>query len=110
MDGHLTQKQADCQARLEALFGYLDGELSAARCRQIERHLDACPCCGHLAVRLRRAIAVCRAAGRSTLPPDVRRQAGARIAQLLGSTAAPSKRAARTRPGGRGPASDHLQR
>jgi len=66
------------------VVGYLDGELSAARCRKIERHLEACPCCGYLAVRLRRAVAVCRSAGRSKLPADVRRQAKARITEFAG--------------------------
>jgi anti-sigma factor RsiW len=110
MDGHLAQKRADCQTLLEELFGYLDGELSAARCRKIERHLEACPCCGYLAVRLRRAVAVCRSAGRSKLPADVRRQAKARITELLGPSATQARRAAR--PGLTGPraVSGRLQR
>ena len=73
----------DCRARLAALFAYLDGELSAARSRVIERHLASCACCDSLAEGLRRSIAACRAAGRERLPARVRMRAHARIRQLL---------------------------
>jgi len=73
----------DCRARLAVLFAYLDGELSTARCSEIERHLAACPCCESLASGLRRAMLTCRAAGREQLPAAVQKRARARIAQLL---------------------------
>jgi anti-sigma factor RsiW len=91
----LARQRVECEALLEELFGYLDGELSAARCRMLERHLDACPCCGYLAVRLRRAIAVCKTAGQSRLPLRVRRQALARVAGLLGPVASDAAHPAR---------------
>ena len=43
----------DCRAQLAELFAYLDGELSDARCRVIERHLASCACCEGLADGLR---------------------------------------------------------
>lgn len=73
----------DCRARLAELFAHLDGELSAARCRVIERHLARCACCDTLAEGLRGSIAACRAAGRERLPARVRTRAYARIQQLL---------------------------
>jgi anti-sigma factor RsiW len=78
-------RDRDCRARLASLFAWLDGELSAARCREIERHLTGCACCEALATGLRRAILTCRAAGRERLPAVVRKRARARIARLLRS-------------------------
>ena len=74
---------SDCRSQLTELFEYLDGELSRERCAELERHLDACPCCGTLAARLRRATAVCRASGRDRLPAAIERRARSRIKELL---------------------------
>ena len=90
-------KGGDCRAQLAELFAYLDGELSEARCRAIERHLASCECCDGLAAGLRRAIAVCRASGRERLPPRVRARAQARVARLL-DTGAPERPVRRARP------------
>jgi len=79
-----------CQSLLLELSAYLDGELSAARCRTIERHLAACPCCEELAGQLRQAISLCRQARQARLPRDVRARAHARIEDLLaGSPVSP---------------------
>jgi anti-sigma factor RsiW len=78
--------RGDCRGQLAELFAYLDGELSAQRCQAIERHLAACTCCDALAGNLRRAIAICRAAGRERLPAGVRSRARRRVRQLLTST------------------------
>lgn len=75
----------ECRAQLTELFDYLDGELSLGRCEELERHLASCPCCGTLAARLRRATAVCRASGRTSLPKSIERRAKARIKDLLAS-------------------------
>jgi anti-sigma factor RsiW len=74
-----------CRALLGELSEYLDGDLSPARCRDLQRHLDACTCCGELADNLRKAIAICRAEGRRQLPPHVQARARRRIAALLGA-------------------------
>ena len=81
--------RGDCRAQLAELFAYLDSELSARRCRAIERHLAACTCCDALASRLRHAIAICRAAGGERLPADVRARARRRVRQLLASRVTP---------------------
>jgi anti-sigma factor RsiW len=78
-----ARNSGDCRSLLEELQRYLDGDLSPARCRAIERHLSSCVCCGNLAERIRRAVAVCQAAGRSRLPPKLRRHAQKRIEALL---------------------------
>jgi anti-sigma factor RsiW len=65
----------DCRTQLSALFAYLDGELSPAQCRAIERHLADCTCCGGLAAGVREAIAACRAVGAARIPAGVQRKA-----------------------------------
>jgi anti-sigma factor RsiW len=87
-----SASKGDCRAQLAELFAYLDGELSAARCRVIARHLANCECCGGLAAGLRRAIAACRASGRERLPSRVRARAQARVARLLDARAVPPRR------------------
>ena len=83
MSGPGSHRPGRCRELLGELFDYLDGELSGARYRALERHLDRCPCCGELAENLRKAVAICRAAGASRLPAAVRARARARITALL---------------------------
>jgi anti-sigma factor RsiW len=90
-----------CRDLVAAISDYVGGELTPARCRALEQHLAACPCCDRFAESLRRAIAVCRASGEVRLPPAVQRRARARIEDLLGNLppcappAPPRKRPAR---------------
>ncbi len=72
-----------CRDRLNELFDYIDGELTIARCRTLERHLASCACCGTLAANLRQAIALCRAEGRRQLPKAVQARARQRVRALL---------------------------
>ncbi|MGE3841952.1 MAG: zf-HC2 domain-containing protein [Vicinamibacterales bacterium] len=72
-----------CRQLLTDLLDYLDGELSAERCRALERHLDDCHCCGELADSTRRAMALCQESGRQPLPAGVRLRARRRAAALL---------------------------
>jgi anti-sigma factor RsiW len=76
-----------CRDRLTELFDYIDGDLTPARCRALERHLDACTCCGTLTANLRTAIALCRAEGHRRLPHAVRHRARQRVRTLLARTA-----------------------
>lgn len=92
----VAARRARCLDLLAELSSYIDGELSAARCRQIERHLEACPCCDDLAARLRRAVLVCRQAGQRQLPRAVRQRARERIEALLDGAASKTRPAART--------------
>ena len=77
------QPSARCRAQLRELSRYLDGELTPARRRTIERHLAACACCRRMQACLRKTIAACRAEGRTRLPSDVRSRAARRIKALL---------------------------
>lgn len=72
-----------CRGLLERLSLYIDDELDARQRRSIVAHLRRCPCCEEFAESLRRTVLLCRDAGRSRLPADVRARARARIAELL---------------------------
>jgi anti-sigma factor RsiW len=74
---------ARCRALFVELSKYLDGDLTPARRRILERHLKECACCGTMEACLRKTIAACRAEGKTRLPRDVRSRAAARIRALL---------------------------
>ncbi|MBP7779875.1 MAG: zf-HC2 domain-containing protein [Acidobacteria bacterium] len=67
----------------DAVWPYLDGELSAARARAVARHLRTCPGCTGRAHRLRAMLEACRAAGCEKLPAAVRARARSRVRTLL---------------------------
>jgi anti-sigma factor RsiW len=72
-----------CRDFLERLSMYLDDELPAADRQGIERHLRDCPCCEEVLDGLRQTVIACHEEGKPELPPDVRRRARARVAELL---------------------------
>lgn len=74
---------AKCRALLLEVSQYLDGELSPARRRAVEAHVESCACCGRMASRLRTVMAACRADGRRSPPRAVMQRASARIRALL---------------------------
>jgi len=78
-----TRPSARCRSLLLELSRYLDSELTPARHRTIERHIEECTCCGTMAGRLRKTLAACRAAGAKRLPRAVKSRAAARIRALL---------------------------
>jgi anti-sigma factor RsiW len=74
---------ARCRKLLSEISRYLDGDLTPARRRTIERHIDTCECCGMMTARLRKTLAACRAEGRRRPPRDVMSRAAARIRSLI---------------------------
>jgi anti-sigma factor RsiW len=78
-----THPSARCRALLLELSRYLDGDLTAARRRLVERHIKACACCGRMIAGLRRTVAVCRAEGTRQPPRDVMSRAVERMRALL---------------------------
>jgi anti-sigma factor RsiW len=78
-----ARPSARCRKLLLELSRYLDGELTPARRRTVERHVAECQCCGTMAARLRKAVAACRAVGGSPPPRDVRSRAADRIRALI---------------------------
>jgi RNA polymerase sigma-70 factor (ECF subfamily) len=62
-----------CRRIFAALSEYLDGELPASDCRELERHLKGCePCLAFLAT-LKTTIEVCRKLPAPNVPPPSRR-------------------------------------
>ena len=78
-----ARPSARCRALLLELSRYLDGELTPARRKTVERHIQACTCCGTMAARLRQTVAVCRAEGSRRPPRDVMSRAARRIRDLI---------------------------
>ena len=78
-----ARPSARCRKLLLELSRYLDGDLTPARRRTIEKHIGACQCCATMAARLRRTVAACRAEGGRRPPRDVRSRAADRIRALI---------------------------
>jgi len=68
-----SQISATCQALIAQLSGFLDGELDAALCEKIERHLATCYSCRVVADTLRKTIALYRGT-RVAVPHEVHAQ------------------------------------
>ena len=93
-----SRPSARCRGVLLEVSRYLDGDLSPARRRTVERHIAACACCGTLAARLRRTLAACRAEGKNRPPPDVMSRAAARIRLLVADDLAAGRPPTRREP------------
>lgn len=78
-----TRPSARCRRLLLELSRYMDGDLTPARRRTIERHINACGCCGTMAARLRRTVAACRAEGKRQPPRAVMLRAAKRVRALI---------------------------
>lgn len=78
-----ARPSARCQKLLLELSRYLDGDLSPARRRAVERHIGACECCETMAGRLRTTVEACRSEGRRRPPRAVMSRAAARIRALI---------------------------
>jgi anti-sigma factor RsiW len=66
-----THDQPICQDLLGELSGYVDGELEAALCAELEAHLAECPDCRVMVDTLRKTIVLYRSQSRADLPADV---------------------------------------
>ena len=78
-----TRPSARCRRLLLELSRYLDGDLTPARRRMVERHIHACVCCGTMAARLQRTVAACRAEGKKQPPRAVMSRAAKRVRALI---------------------------
>ena len=80
----MTKKtSAHCEVMLERLSAYLDGDLAASACRDIERHAAGCPRCSAVLRDLRKTVGVCHRAAAAPLPAEIRRRARARVRQIM---------------------------
>ena len=80
-----SRPSARCRRLLLEVSRYLDGDLTSARRRTVERHIKSCACCGTMAERLRRTVAACSAEGKRRPPRDVMSRAAKRIRTLIAS-------------------------
>jgi anti-sigma factor RsiW len=78
-----TRPSPRCRRLLLELSRYLDGDLTPARRRTVDRHINACACCGTMAARLRRTVAACRAEERRQPPRAVMSRAAKRVRALI---------------------------
>ena len=90
-----ARPSARCRKLLLELSRYLDGELTPARRRRVERHIGRCECCETMAARLRRTVAACRAASGWRPPRAVRSRAAERVRALIAQGAAKPRKVAR---------------
>ena len=74
---------AECRRLLVSISAYLDGELDATACDEIEAHCQRCADCAAVISGLRATVGLCRQAGSTPLPEAVRRRAQARVRRLL---------------------------
>ena len=95
---------ARCRTLLLELSRYLDGDLTPARRRTVEQHINACACCGTMAARLRRTVAACCAEGKRRPPRDVMSRAAKRIRALIAREARRPVAVAQPRRSASGPA------
>ena len=63
--------QGPCHELLDQLSNYIDGELEAALCAEVETHLAQCPDCRIIVDTVRKVIRVYRAESANKLPDDV---------------------------------------
>jgi len=78
-----TRPPARCRTVLLELSRYLEGDLTPARRRAVERHLETCHCCGAMASRLLRTMVACHAEGQRRPPRTVMTRAAQRVTALI---------------------------
>ena len=65
-------KHATCRDLLGQLSDYIDGELEAVLCAQLESHLAECPDCRVMVDTVRRTIILYHSEAPAELPSDVK--------------------------------------
>ena len=72
-----------CPQTLQRISSYLDGELDAGACDEVERHCLDCAACASVVEGLRRTVGICREAGAAPLPEAVRQRARDRVDAIV---------------------------
>lgn len=67
----MNEHKSDCKEVFARLSEYLDAELSAETCDEIERHLAGCPPCIEFLNSLRRSIRLCQQSEAADVPPPL---------------------------------------
>ena len=66
-----THEHGHCQDLLGQLSDYVDGELEASLCAELEAHLAECPNCRVMVDTVRKTIVLYRTRAATELPSDV---------------------------------------
>ena len=76
MMDHGTKEHEGCRHLLDSLSPYVDGELGAELCAEIERHLSGCENCQIVVDSLRKTVYLYRVAADQppAVPEDVRQR------------------------------------
>ena len=72
-----------CERMLSAISSYLDGDLDAATCVEIEQHCGGCADCSRVVAALRQTVGLCHDAAGAPLPEGVRARARDSVRRLL---------------------------
>jgi anti-sigma factor RsiW len=81
----MTLRSQECREILFKISDYLDGELDATACDEIDRHCTQCASCTEIVEGLRQTIGLCRQVAAAPLPAELRQRALERVRQLLDS-------------------------
>lgn len=71
----------ECKAVFEQLSDYIDGELPAGACEEIERHISDCPPCVSFVESLRKSVGAFRNYKPGEQAPPLEEDAKQRLAQ-----------------------------
>jgi anti-sigma factor RsiW len=78
-----TAMTDECRRILMVVSAYLDGDLDAAACAEIEAHCRQCERCAETIAGLRETVGLCRQAGAMPVPDAIRERARASVRRLL---------------------------
>lgn len=67
----MQHEESMCRELMAQFSEYIDGELDAALCAQLEAHLAGCPNCRVMVDTVRKTISMYHSHGSSELPPGV---------------------------------------
>jgi len=63
--------ELDCKQIFEMLSQYLDGELPAETCAELERHIQDCAPCIEFVKSLKKSVGMCRQYASAEPPPEL---------------------------------------
>ena len=79
MKDHKHDDISHCLDMFEKLSEYIDGEVDASTCNEIEKHIDNCVSCKICLATLKQTVSLCKEVKQSPVPADVSK----RINQLI---------------------------
>ncbi len=76
-------KHKECIEFFEVISEYIDGELDATICRDIERHLEDCSDCRNCLESLRKTINLCKELASEKIPPEIQKRIRNKLYQCI---------------------------